>query len=45
MTREERAKRIQELKDAMWYEEMGEYIDWKRYREYEAELRELEAEA
>ena len=41
MSRKEIEDRIEVLKDLMWFEEMGDYINWRVYNEWEAELKEL----
>ena len=44
MTRREIEKRIDQIEDAMWFMEMGEFIDWPKYRQYKDEVQALTAE-
>lgn len=41
MTEKEIEKRIEQLENMMWFEEMKDFIDWTTYNAWEKERREL----
>ena len=42
MAKEDILKRIEKVKDTIWYLEMADFLDWKKYDQYKKELKELE---
>ena len=41
MTNKEIEERISKIETALWYEEMADYMNWKRYYELKDELAKL----
>lgn len=41
MAKEDILKRIAALEDAIWYQEMGDFIDWAKYNKMKEELKQL----
>lgn len=42
MAKEDILKRIEKLKETIWYLEMADFLDWERYNQYKTELKKLE---
>ena len=42
MTKQEMIERLEKVKKLRFYEEMADFMNWKKYYEYSAEIEDLE---